>query len=177
MSDVQYWIITLFAAAALILVLTAVVLAVSTGRRQHRKKRYHRRRTSERITASVPQQPQELPETQGMHEPQVQAIMNTATTIRHEPFLPLLLGLLALVIWFSLQAWVLFDERSRLREAHASQQQTVDNAGKLRQSLDGLATDTQRLADAGNPSARLLVEELRKRGVTINPNAQQSTKN
>lgn len=85
--------------------------------------------------------------------------------------------MLALVIWFSVHAWVLFSERSRLREAHTSQQQTVDNAGKLRQSLDGLAADTQRLADAGNPNARLLVEELRKRGVTINPNAQQSAEN
>jgi hypothetical protein len=44
----------------------------------------------------------------------------------------------------------------------------VDNAGRLRASLDGLAADTQRLADAGNASAALLVTELRKRGVTIN---------
>lgn len=98
--------------------------------------------------------------------------MSDATAGRG-PFLPLLLGLLALVIWFSLQAWALFDERSRLREAHASQQQTVDNASKLRQSLDAIAADTQRLANAGNPNARLLVDELRKRGVTINPDAQK----
>jgi hypothetical protein len=47
----------------------------------------------------------------------------------------------------------------------------VDNAGKLRASLDALAVDTQRLAEAGNPSAKLLVDELRKRGITINPAA------
>ena len=46
--------------------------------------------------------------------------------------------------------------------------QTVDSAAKLRASLDALASDTQRLADAGNASAALLVAELRKRGVTIN---------
>ena len=47
----------------------------------------------------------------------------------------------------------------------------MDNAGKLRTSLDGLAADTQRLADRGNPTAALLVTELKKRGITINPQA------
>jgi hypothetical protein len=46
----------------------------------------------------------------------------------------------------------------------------VDNAGKLRASLDALAADTQRLADTGNANAALLVAELKKRGITINPN-------
>lgn len=87
------------------------------------------------------------------------------------PFVPLLLGALALVIWFGMQSWLLQGERSALQAAHSAQQQTVENAAKLRQSLDGIAADTQRLSDAGNANARLLVEELRKRGVTINPNA------
>jgi hypothetical protein len=87
------------------------------------------------------------------------------------PFVPILLGTAALLAWFGLQTWLLMDERASLKTAHSSQQQTVDNAAKLRQSLDALAADTQRLADAGNPNARLLVEELRKRGITINPNA------
>jgi hypothetical protein len=86
-------------------------------------------------------------------------------------FVPLLLGGLALLLWFGLQTWLLLDEKANLRATHASQQQTVDRAGKLRQSLDAIAADTQRLADAGNPNARLLVEELRKRGITINPTA------
>lgn len=74
-----------------------------------------------------------------------------------------LLGLLASQVYW------LTEERQVLRNGLASQQQTVDNAGKLRASLDGLAADTQRLADAGNASAALLVTELRKRGVTITP--------
>lgn len=85
------------------------------------------------------------------------------------PFVPLLLALAGLLGWFAVQTWLLTDERTSLRAAHASQQQTVDNAAKLRQSLDALAADTQRMADAGNPNARLLVDELRRRGITINP--------
>ena len=91
--------------------------------------------------------------------------------LRYGPFVPLLLGLLALAVWFGLQTWLLLQEGSNLRNAHAGQQQAVDNATRLRGSLDAVAADTQRLADAGNPNARLLVEELRKRGVTINPDA------
>ena len=47
----------------------------------------------------------------------------------------------------------------------------MDNADKLRTSLDGLAADTQGLADCGNANAALLVTELKKRGITINPQA------
>lgn len=93
---------------------------------------------------------------------------------RRSPFVPVLLGTLALLAWLGFQTMQLLVDRSTLMAAHFGQQQTVDNAGKLRSSLDALAGDTQRMADAGNGSARLLVEELRKRGVTINPSAAQA---
>ena len=76
-------------------------------------------------------------------------------------FVPLLLG------WLGFQSWQLFSEPQALQTAYASQQQPVDNSAKLRASLDTLAADTQRLADAGNPTARTLVDEIKKRGVTI----------
>jgi hypothetical protein len=82
---------------------------------------------------------------------------------------PLLLGLVALVGMLTMQTVLLSLERGALQTAHDAQQQTVENAAKLRGSLDGLAADTQRLADAGNGNAALLVTELRKRGITINP--------
>ena len=83
-------------------------------------------------------------------------------------FVPLLLTGLAVLGWLGFQAQQLYAERQILQSAYASQQQTVDSAGKLRASLDVLAADTQRLADSGNPNARALVDELKKRGVTIN---------
>ena len=86
-------------------------------------------------------------------------------------FVPVLLFGLAVLTLLGWQTWVLVSERGTLNTAHAAQQQTVDNAGKLRASLDGLAADTQRLADRGNANAALLVTELSKRGITINPQA------
>ena len=82
-------------------------------------------------------------------------------------FLPLLLCGLSLLGWLAFQTSLLWRDQQLLQASHAGQQQTVDNASKLRGSLDTLAADTQRMAEAGNANARLLVEELRKRGVTI----------
>ena len=94
----------------------------------------------------------------------------------HGPFIPLLLVAVASLTWMGFQSWLLLADRKALQAAHLGQQQTVDNAAKLRTSLDTLAADTQRLAEAGNGNARLLVDELRKRGVTINPAAAQAGK-
>jgi hypothetical protein len=99
-----------------------------------------------------------------------------APTAPHSPFVPVLLGGLALLGWLGFQTYGLVTERTGLASARTAQQQTVDNAGKLRTSLDALAADTQRIADAGNPSARLLIDELRKRGITINAPAAVATK-
>jgi hypothetical protein len=101
--------------------------------------------------------------TKAMPEPKSQAPRSA--------FVPLLLGTLALLASFGWQSAGLLADREALLAAHAGQQQTVDNAAKLRSSLDALAADTQRLAEAGNGSAALLVAERKKRGITIHPNA------
>ncbi len=91
------------------------------------------------------------------------------TPRQHGGFSPMLLFGLALLVMLGWQTWLLASERDALDAAHAHQQQTVDNAGKLHTSLDTLAADAQRLADGGNASAALLVAELKKHGVAINP--------
>lgn len=87
----------------------------------------------------------------------------------HSPFLPLLLLSAALVSWFTFQAFQLVNERQQLVAVRAGQDAQVDAAAKVRASLDTVAAATARLADGGNVNARILVEELRKRGITINP--------
>jgi hypothetical protein len=91
-----------------------------------------------------------------------------ARTAGPGPFVPLLLATAALCLWAAGATWQLLEARGALVQTHQSQQETVDNAGRLRASLDTLAADTQRLADTGNPQAALLVSELKKRGITIN---------
>jgi hypothetical protein len=89
----------------------------------------------------------------------------------YSPFLPLLLLLIAAVAWPTFQCIQLVMEKQGLATVHTNQNKPFEDAGKLRTSLDTLARDTALLADKGNPGAKLIVGELAKRGVTINPNA------
>lgn len=83
-------------------------------------------------------------------------------------FWPVAVATTAFLAWTSFQTVQLVTEAGALSANHAQQEALVQNATKLRQSLDAIAAQTQRLADQGNPNARGLVDELRKRGVTIN---------
>jgi hypothetical protein len=87
------------------------------------------------------------------------------------PFVPLLLLLIGLLVWSGAQMSQLFSERSTLRTMLSNQATPFAASQKLRVQLDAIASGTQRLADQGNQNARLVVEELRKRGITINPAA------
>ncbi len=85
-------------------------------------------------------------------------------------FLPVLILGLVLLAWFGFQASQLRGERDAMREVTTNQEKTVQDSKKLRDSLDAIARGTAQLADAGNPNARLIVDELKKRGITISPN-------
>ena len=82
----------------------------------------------------------------------------------------MLLVSVALAGWFAFQTVQLVKERSSLKQAETGQEAQVQQSMKLRSALDGLARDTAQLAERGNPNAKLLVEELRRRDIIINPN-------
>jgi len=90
-------------------------------------------------------------------------------------FVPVLILSLVLLAWFGFQATQLRAERDALREAITGQDKRIEDSKKLRDALDAVARGTQQLADGGNPNARLVVDELKKHGVTISPNAPTST--
>jgi hypothetical protein len=83
------------------------------------------------------------------------------------PFLPMLLLALALLSWLAFQGMQLGLEQRQLKLAQAGLEAQHDAALKLRAALDTLATATAKLAAEGNANARVVVEELRKRGITI----------
>ena len=89
-------------------------------------------------------------------------------------FLPMALLAIALLLWVGFQTTQLMRERQGLRTLREGQEAQVQTSQKVRASLDAVATGTLKLADQGNPSARLIVDELRKRGVTINATAAPS---
>jgi hypothetical protein len=95
---------------------------------------------------------------------------NSSLSMR-SAFVPVLLVGCAVLVWMGFQTAQLISERRQLDEAHNSQAQPLEQSQKLRASLDSIAAATQKLADSGDAGAKLLVDELNKRGITINPNA------
>src|SRR3981081_1540124 len=87
---------------------------------------------------------------------------------RYSSFLPLLLLILALLFWAGFQTFQLVNENGMLKDAVKAADPLMQNATKLPNSLDAIASETKKLADEGNPNAQLLVDELKKRGITIN---------
>jgi uncharacterized protein HemX len=96
-------------------------------------------------------------------------MLTTSTSTTKSVFWPLLIFGVAMASWSGFQAYQLVQENEALKKLHANQETLVQNSAKLRAQLDGIASDTQRLADSGNANARVIVNELRRRGVTINP--------
>jgi hypothetical protein len=85
-------------------------------------------------------------------------------------FIPVLILALVMLAWFTFQAMQLRFERDAIHTMMTAQDKTVADSQKLRDSLDTIARGTQQLADGGNPNARIVVDELKKHGITINPN-------
>jgi hypothetical protein len=84
------------------------------------------------------------------------------------PFAPALLVALAVTAWFAFQTYQLVRERQQLAQLRTAQDGPVEAAAKVRASLDSVARATALLAYRGNANARVIVEELRRRGITIN---------
>ncbi len=93
----------------------------------------------------------------------------------YSPFLPLLLLVVAAAAWPAFQCYQLVIEKQALATVSGNQTRQFEDAGKLRTSLDSLARETALLAEKGNPGAKLIIGELARRGVTINPNATPAT--
>ena len=108
-------------------------------------------------------------------EPAVGLSPPGARELRYTAFLPLLLLVVAAVAWSAFQCYQLVIEKQSLATVNSNQTRPYEDAGKLRNSLDSLARETALLADKGNPGAKLIIGELAKRGVTINPNAPPPT--
>lgn len=97
--------------------------------------------------------------------------MSPSQSAGTSPFLPLLVFFLAWLGWAGFQAYQLRAESKTLATLKANQEGPLQQAQQVRQRLDALATETQKLAEAGNANAKTVIEELRKRGITVKPQA------
>jgi hypothetical protein len=99
--------------------------------------------------------------------------MTAATPNRARPLLPLAL-LLGLIVVGGDQIFAIFDLRratAELEKVALDQTRQLAQVQKIESQLDALASGTARLADAGNPNARRIVQSLQASGVAINAQA------
>jgi cell division protein FtsL len=79
--------------------------------------------------------------------------------------LPLIVLLAALTIYFAFQTLQLFSERSNLGQVKSNQDAAIQEAQKVQTQFKTLVTKTSQLADQGHAGAKMVMEELQKRGV------------
>jgi hypothetical protein len=77
----------------------------------------------------------------------------------------------AMLAWLGFQTFQLARERSTLHTIRANQEATIVQAQRVRSQLDSIARRTLELAQQGNPGAAAIVDQLARRGITINPAA------
>jgi hypothetical protein len=81
--------------------------------------------------------------------------------------LPLALVVITLFVWAGFQTFQFVRDRQALRTLRAGQETNIQSATKVRARLDTITRKTAELAAQGNAGAKLIVEELRKTGVTL----------
>jgi hypothetical protein len=83
--------------------------------------------------------------------------------------LPLVILLIALVLWFGFQTLQLANERANLDEARGHQEAAMQEAEKLRGQFESVISKTSELANKGHAGAKLVMDELQKRGMPVGP--------
>src|SRR5262245_41880649 len=90
--------------------------------------------------------------------------------------LPLILTVVALVVWFVFQTFQMFVERNSLSELKTNLEPAMQEAQKMQIQLQTLVKQTVELANQGNAAAKTAVLELEKRGIPIKSPSPQPAK-
>jgi len=80
-------------------------------------------------------------------------------------YVPLLIGLAALLCFFGFQSYELVRARSTLNQVWAGQTTPLADGEKARLQFDALAGATAALAQRGDVDAKAIVDEFARRGI------------
>jgi uncharacterized protein HemX len=79
----------------------------------------------------------------------------------------LTITLVSLILWFGFQAFQFVKQRSDLRLLKANQETAMQESQKIRVQFQTLMTKTAELANQGHAGAKMVIDELQKRGVGV----------
>jgi len=83
--------------------------------------------------------------------------------------LPVILIVVALFVLMAFQTGQTIHDRGALSDLRRSQEATVQEAIKLRQQLETLASKTAQLAADGDEGAKTVVDQMKRQGVALSP--------
>jgi hypothetical protein len=92
----------------------------------------------------------------------------------HSVYIPMLIGLVALVGLLGFQGVELWQVRGALHTQREGQNTAMEASEKMRQQLLTIASKTWDLAQKGDPDAKALVDAYAKRGVQLQPTKPKS---
>ncbi|MBI2211447.1 MAG: hypothetical protein HYV05_14150 [Deltaproteobacteria bacterium] len=81
--------------------------------------------------------------------------------------LPLILTIASLLVWFGFQTVQLVVERGNLSLVKGNLEAPMQESQKVRAQLEAVINKTAELAKQGNANAKMVIEELEKRGIPI----------
>ena len=90
--------------------------------------------------------------------------------------LPLIITLVALLIYFAFQTVQLLIERNNLSMVRSNQEATLQEAQKVQSQFKTLLTKTNELAEKGHAGARMVMEGLQRQGLGAAPESEPPTK-
>jgi hypothetical protein len=93
----------------------------------------------------------------------------TATPSRPDPAIPLVIALIAFVGFLGFQTTRLLAERDSIAALRDSQTSPIAEGEKMRKQLENVAKQTVALAAQGNASAKAIIDDLARQGITITP--------
>lgn len=94
---------------------------------------------------------------------------SAATAREHSVYIPIVIGLVALVAFLGFQGIELLQARGVLRAQHEGQNNAMAASEKMRQQLLTIAGRTAELAQKGDPDAKAVVDAYAKRGLQFVP--------
>ena len=83
--------------------------------------------------------------------------------------LPVVLGVVSLFVLMAFEVGEAIHDRGALSDLRSAQEPTVQEAIKLRQQLEALASGTAKLTAEGDEGAKTVVDQMKRQGVTLNP--------
>jgi hypothetical protein len=108
-------------------------------------------------------------ENESLVTPDNEPITEVQPPSREGSNLPVVITLIALLIFFAFQTLQLYNERTNLRSVKANQESAIQEAQKVQAQFKTILGKTTELANQGHAGAKFVVDELQKRGVSVAP--------